>query len=120
MPLHEPQVGSQASGSAWDWADESEMEGRPPLFETIIWNGYSSGDGEFAAVTAKWSLDIVNKLLHLEHVSYRSPYQPWSDFLTQQSDMLSVRHLQLARGVAAEYFEMKRFRLRTRLYPQES
>jgi hypothetical protein len=115
--MNEPNVNSTPSGSAWAWNDESEMNDNPPTFETVVWNGYSPSTGEYSAVSAKWTLDVHNKLLHLEHVTIKYPYQPWNETLANPRIHISDKHKRIAQAVARDYFGMKKFKSRTRMYP---
>lgn len=117
--IDEPNVESTPNGSAWDWRHESEVEDNPPLFETITWNGYSANTGEYSAVLAKWSLDTENKLLRLERISVKFPYQPWDDTPADPKRYLTDTHRRMARKVAREYFDMEKFRNRTVLHPKD-
>ena len=116
--VRESDVKSFPAGMEWAWRDESEELDNPPLFEIITWRGYSKNTGEFSAVLTKWSLATENKLLHLEHVSMRHPYGPWNEF-PNPAVLVPDSHKRKAREIAREYFDMGKFKSRTRLYPQK-
>jgi len=111
-PIGEPNAHSAPQGSAWAW-DPTDAN----IFHTLVWKEYSSGTGEYSGVSATWFLDVDEKLLYLQHVSVKYPYQPTTDFLTNPAALLTDRHKRIAREVARERFGMEKFRLRTRLYP---
>jgi len=87
-------------------------------FVSIVWHGYAPATGEYSAVKAEWSYDEENKLIFLEWVGVKYPYQKWNDFLTNPANAITDRHFRLVREFAAKHFEMEKFRLRTRLHPK--
>lgn len=111
-PIGEPNASSAPQGSAWAW---DPMQAN--TFHTLVWKDYSSGTGEYSSVSATWHLDMEEKLLYLQHVSAKYPYQPPTDSFTDPAALLTDRHRRIAREVAREHFGMMKFKSRTRLYP---
>ena len=92
-----PNVHDNAQGTAVFWS-----EGHPDNVEVLIWNSYSSGDGEYNATNVRFSVDEENKNLVLEWVKTKNKFSMWDEGLTNPARYVSDRMKRVARSFIAQ------------------
>lgn len=93
-----------SSGTELAWHNEESQ------FEIMTWTGYNPEVGEYHATLTVWTVDDEAKVVTLERVAVRSPYEGWRGDFANPSALVPDSHKRKARAIGREKFGKERFR----------